>query len=166
MSAAFEELIHLLDERDIGYSTSDDEVLRTDLRGEVATYRVVARVEAEVDLFQVFGYCPLRMPEGCRPAIAEATARANYGLRLGKFELDLDDGELRFQIAQILIGESVGEEVIDRLISTTLNMLDMYLPAFLSVVYANELPKDAIGRIEAAFRPPNETSGEDGEAGE
>ena len=100
------------------------------------------------------------MPEGCRPAIAEATARANYGLRLGKFELDLDDGEVRFQMAQILIGESVGEEVIDRMISTTLNMLDMYLPAFLSVIYANELPRDAIGRVEATFRPPAEESGD------
>ena len=166
MTAAYEELIHLLDEREIGYSTSDDQAIRTDLRGEVATYRIVARVEAEVDLFQVFGYSPLRVPEGCRPAIAEAIARANYGLRLGKFELDLDDGELRFQLAQILTFDTVGEEVIDRMIGTTLNMLDMYLPAFLSVIYANELPKDAIGRVEAAFRPPNETSGEDGEAGE
>lgn len=160
MTVAFEELIHLLDEREIGYATGDDEVVRTDLRGEVALYRILARVEVEADLFQVFGYSPVRIPEGCRPTIAEAVARANYGLRLGKFELDLDDGELRFQAAQILIGESVGKEVIDRMISTTLNMLDMYLPAFLSVIYANELPNDAIGRVEAVFRPPTEESGD------
>ena len=115
MTAAYEELIHLLDEREIGYSASDDQAIRTDLRGEVATYRIVAKVEPEVDLFQVFGYSPLRVPEGCRPAIAEAVARANYGLRLGKFELDLDDGELRFQMAQILTFDAVGEDVIDRL---------------------------------------------------
>ena len=161
MTAAFEELIHLLDEREIGYATGDEEVVRTDLRGEVASYRIVARVEVEADLFQVFGYSPVRIPEGCRPAIAEAVARANYGLRLGKFELDVDDGELRFQTVQILIGQTVGEEVIDRMISTTLNMLDMYLPAFLSVIHANELPKDAIGRVEAVYRRPSETEGED-----
>ncbi len=50
-------------------------------------------------------------------------------------------------------------------------MLDMYLPAFLSVIYANELPKDAVGRAEAAFRPaafrpPSETESENREAGE
>ena len=68
MTAAFEELIHLLDEREIGYATGDDEVVRTDLRGEVASYRIVARVEVEADLFQVFGYSPVRIPEGCRPS--------------------------------------------------------------------------------------------------
>lgn len=164
MTAAYEELVHLLDEREIGYSTGDDQSVRTDLRGEVASYRIVARVEAELDLFQVFGYSPMRVPEGCRPAIAEAVARANYGLRLGKFELDLDDGELRFQVVQILTGESVGEEVIDRMIGTTLNMLDMYLPAFLSVIYANELPKDAVGRVEAGCRGPSEMESENQEA--
>jgi hypothetical protein len=166
MTAAFEELIRLLDEREIAYSTSDDQILRTDIRGEIASYRILARVDPQFDLFQVFGYSPLRVPVGCRPAIAEAVARANYGLRLGKFELDLDDGELRFQSVQIMTGETVGEEVIDRMISTTLNMLDMYLPAFLSVIYANELPKDAVGRAEAAFRPPSETESENREAGE
>jgi hypothetical protein len=166
MTAAFEELIHLLDEREIGYATGDDEVVRTDLRGEVASYRIVARVEVEADLFQVFGYSPVRIPEGCRPTIAEAVARANDGLRLGKFELDLDDGELRFQVSEILIGELVGEEVIDRMIRTTLNMLDMYLPAFLSVIYANELPKDAIGRVEAVFCGSGETEGESQESDE
>jgi hypothetical protein len=118
MTAAFEELIHLLDEREIGYATGDDLSVRTDLRGVVATYRIVARVEAEADLFQVFGYSPLRVPAGCRPAVAEAVARANYGLRVGKFELDCDDGDVRFQVSQILTGDAVGEEVIDRMIGT------------------------------------------------
>ncbi|NTV84461.1 MAG: YbjN domain-containing protein, partial [Bacteroidales bacterium] len=60
---------------------------------------------------------------------AEAVARANYGLRVGKFELDCDDGDMRFQVSQILTGDAVGEEVIDRMIVTAINMLDMYLPA-------------------------------------
>ena len=32
---------------------------------------------------------------------------------------------------------------------TTMSMLDMYLPAVLSVIYGNELPKDAIRCVEA-----------------
>jgi hypothetical protein len=55
MTVAFEELIRLLDEREIRYAAGDDEVVRTDLRGEVASYRILARVEVEADLFQVFG---------------------------------------------------------------------------------------------------------------
>ena len=162
MNAAYEELIHLLDEREVSYSTNDDrQSICTDLKGEVAVYRIVAHVDAEADLFQVFGHSPLRVPEGSRPAIAEAVARANYGLRVGKFEFDIDDGELRFQTSQVLTDDTVGETVIDRLFSTTVAMLDMYLPAVLSVIYGNELPKDAIRCVEAGRCGPRVTDGDE-----
>ena len=167
MNAAYEELIHLLDEREVSYSTNDDrQSICTDLKGEVAVYRIVAHVDAEVDLFQVFGYSPLRVPEGSRPAIAETIARANYGLRVGKFELDVDDGELRFHASQVMTEDTVGETVIDRLISTTMAMLDMYLPAVLSVIYGNELPKDAIRCAEAGRCGSSVTEGDGPEADE
>ena len=35
---------------------------------------------------------------------------------------------------------------------STVNMLDTYLPALLSVIYANELPKEAVARVEAGWR--------------
>jgi hypothetical protein len=43
------------------------------------------------------------------------------------------------------------QTVIDRMIGTTVNLLDTYLPALLSVIFANELPKEAIARVEAGF---------------
>jgi len=146
MTAAYEELLHVLDERDINYSADEDQTIRTTLRGDVATYWTAARVED--DLFQVACYSPVLIPEGSRRDIAEAVVRANYGLRVGKFEMDLEDGEIRFQVSQILDGDAVGEAVIDRMIGTAVNMLDTYLPAFMSVVYANEEPGEAIRRVE------------------
>jgi hypothetical protein len=151
MSAAYEELVELLDERGIGYWASEDQAVRLDLRGQVAVYRITAGVEPETDLFQVVGRSPLLVPEGCRSAAAETIARANHGLRLGRFELDFADGEVRFQVSQILVDEAVGQAVIDRMIGTTVNMLDTYLPALLSVIYANESPKEAVSRVEAGL---------------
>jgi hypothetical protein len=160
MDTPYETLIQLLDERDIGYSTRDDQSICTDLSGEVAVYRILARVDTDVELFQVMGRAPLRVPEGSRPAIAEALARANYGLRVGKFELDVDDGELRFHASQILAEDTVDKTVIDRLIGTTMAMLDRYLPAFLSVIYGNESPKDAVRCVEAECCGPTQTDDE------
>ena len=51
----------------------------------------------------------------------------------------------------------MGEEVIDRLIGTTIAMLDLYVPALLSVIYGNEDPKDAIAQVEATS-PSDEPS--------
>jgi hypothetical protein len=149
MNAAYEKLLQHLDERDVRYLTNgESRSICADFHCEVATYRVIAAVDDEAGLFQVFGYSPVRIPEGARPAVAEAVARANYGLRIGKFEMDVDQGSVRFQAAQILHGDALEEDVIDRLMGTTMSMLDTYLPAFLSVVYGNELPADAIRCVE------------------
>ena len=162
MPAAYETLIELLDEREVQYLSSDEEQsIMTDLKGEVALYRVLAHVVPEADLFQVYGCFSVRIPQGSRSDIAEVVARANHGLRVGKFELDMDAGELRFQASQTLTDEELDAEVIDRLISTTLTMLDTYVPAVLSVVYGNELPKDAIRHVEAG--PFSQNDGSDGQ---
>ncbi len=90
----------------------------------------------------------------CRTAAAETIAHANFGLRLGKFELDFADGEVRFQVSQILVDDAVGQEVIDRMIGAAVNMLDTYVPTLLSVIYANDLPKEAVARVEAGWCAP------------
>jgi hypothetical protein len=162
MNAAYEKLIQHLDEHGVNYLTrGDNQSICADFRGEVGTYRIIAAIDSDDDLFQVFGFAPVRAPEGSRPAVAETVARANYGLKVGKFEMDLDDGELRFQVAQILTDDNLEDEVIRRLIGTTMAMLDMYLPAVLSVIYGNELPKDAIRFVEAGRCGPGEADSDE-----
>jgi hypothetical protein len=149
MNAAYEKLIQHLDNHNIGYwSRSEDSSICADFRGEVGTYRVFARIDADDSLFQVFGYSPVRVPKGSRPAVAETVVRVNHCLKVGKFEMDYDEGELRFHAAQILPDDNLEDETIQRLMGTTMAMLNTYLPAFLSVVYGNELPKDAVRHAE------------------
>jgi hypothetical protein len=149
MNAAYDKLIQHLDSQNIGYwSRSEDCSICMDFRGEVGTYRVFASVDADDSLFQVLGYSPVRIPIGSRPAIAETVVRANHGLKVGKFEVDYDEGDLRFQASQILPDDILEDETIDRLLGTTMAMLNTYLPAILSVIYGNELPKDAVRHAE------------------
>jgi hypothetical protein len=161
MDTAYEKLIQHLDGRDVRYQANDDRgSICADFRCEVGTYRVIAMVDQDGSLFQVFGYAPLRVPEGARPAIAQTIVRANYGMRVGKFEMDFDDGELRFQASQILTEEGLDDEVIDRMMATTMSMLDLYLPAVLSVIYGNELPEDAIRFVENEGIADTESDGD------
>ena len=149
MNAAYDKLCEHLTNQNVGFwSRSEDLSICTDFRGEVGTYRIFARIDADDSLFQVFGHSPVRVPPGSRPAIAEAVARINCGLKVGKFEMDCDEGELRFQAAQILPDDDLDEQTIQRLIGTTMSMLNIYLPAVLSVIYGNELPKDAVRHAE------------------
>jgi len=154
MNAAYERLIQHLDSHEFRYSANADEhSIIAEFRGEVGHYRILAQVTDEVKLFQVFGSAPVRIPPGAKPAVAETLTRVNCGLRLGKFEMELDEGEFRFQVAQILTDDELDDEVIQRMIQTTLAMLDRYLPAVLAVIYGNEVPKDAVRHAEGGLRP-------------
>jgi hypothetical protein len=149
MNAAYDKLCEHLTNQNVGFwSRSEDLSICTDFRGEVGTYRIFARIDADDSLFQVFGHSPVRVPPGSRPAIAEAVARINCGLKVGKFEMDCDKGELRFQAAQILPDDDLDEQTIQRLIGTSMSLLNIYRPAVLSVIYGNELPKDAVRHAE------------------
>ncbi len=149
MNAAFERLLQHLDEHDVRYRLHDDVgMVCADFQGEVGTYRVVASVDEEAGLFEVFGCSPIRVPEGARPAIAETIIRANYGLRMGKLEMDYADGKLRYQLACPLVDEELDDLVISRSFAAVLMTLDRYLPAILSVIYGNDLPQDAVRAAE------------------
>ncbi len=83
-------------------TTGEEQSIHTRIQGDAATYLTVAWVED--DLSQVACFSPLRIPVGSRRDIAEALVR------------DFDDGEIWFQVTQILDGVAVGEAVIDRMI--------------------------------------------------
>lgn len=153
MNMAYEKLMQHFDDREIRYLTDGEgRKIFADFTGEAGTYRIVAGVDIEAELFQVFGCPSVRIPEGARPAIAETLVRANHRLMVGKFEMDYDAGELYFHASQMLTDDGLEDQVIDRLMGVTMTMLDTYLPAVLSVVYGNELPADAVRCVEAGLR--------------
>lgn len=166
MSDAYQQLLQHFDARDVRYLSHVESLsLYADFRLDFGTCRVIAAIDAENRLFQVFGYSPVRIPKGARRLVAETIGRANYGARVGKFEMDFDSGELRFQACHILDDDRLDDEVIGRLMGTTMTMLDLYLPAVMSVIYGNETPEDAIRCAEAASpdvgRPPTDSSDEE-----
>ncbi len=149
MNPAFRRLIEHLDARQIGYLIGrDNQSIVGDLIGEVSDYRLVIRVPEDADLLQVLGYCPIRVPLGARPAIAEVITRANLDLRFGKITLDFDSGELKSHFDQMLTN-SLDVDLVDWLICRTVAALDTYLPAILSVIYSDEAPADAVRRTTA-----------------
>ena len=53
---------------------------------------------AEDDHISCYHIFPLRVPEEYRAAVCEFITRANYDLKYGNFEMDFNDGELRYKL--------------------------------------------------------------------
>lgn len=162
MATAYEKLVRHFADRELRYSAHDERLTVTaDFRGEVGSFRLMARIDEDDSLLQVFAYIPIRATPGSRAVIAEAVSRANFGMKVGKFELDMSDGELLYQAAQILVPGEDGEtflpdRVIGRLIGTALAMVDKYTPAYLSIIYGNETPEDAVRCVESPATPASD----------
>lgn len=93
----------------------------------------------------IYGVLPERVPAERRAAVAELLTRINYGLILGNFELDLDDGEVRFKAS--LAGAAATRAEFAPLVATVHAQMDRWLPALAAVadgdtpaaVFAREL---------------------------
>jgi hypothetical protein len=147
MSAQVDQFSAYLDRGGINYEQdSENSFFRMMFDGKHGDIRVLIVVEDS--LIQVFSHPANKVPENSRRSIAEAVCRANYGLKVGKFEFDLEDGELRYQTSIPLSDEFPDDEVLDHILYVGGAMVDRYVPAFLSIIYGNEDVKLAIEAAE------------------
>ena len=108
-----------------------------DLRDEF--YIVYATINVEAD-------------DECREAGAEFLTRANYGMRWGNFELDMNDGEIRYKVL-VDCGDDCDclptNSVIKNSIYIPAQMMQKYGNALLAVMYGFKTPKEAVEEAEA-----------------
>jgi hypothetical protein len=97
-----------------------------DLGRNGPTYRCFFQVEPDSCWFIFYVVLPYMVPEHARPMAAMALAEINYGLAVGKFELDLRDGELRFSNGIDVSGTRLDEVVTETMVDHALAMVDAY----------------------------------------
>ncbi len=148
MSDHMKNLMGYLQRENLKVADQSDSHLLLRFNSKHGDQRMLLHLEGS--LLQSFVFPAIKVAEGSRSDIAVAIARANYGLKLGKFELDMNDGELRYQVALPFEGELPSDKVLDRVVYTGLQTMERYMPAFLSVIYGNEPAKDAVASAERA----------------
>jgi hypothetical protein len=125
-----------------------ESVLQTAFQGQNGKWNCYAKTREE-DQFVFYSICPVKAPENKRTAIAEFITRANYGTIIGNFELDYDDGEIRYKTSIDVEGSNLTFDLIKQLVYTNVTMMNEYLPGILSVIEGDVEPKDAIAQIES-----------------
>lgn len=123
-------------------------ILRAGFKGENGSWRCYAQADEEKRLLVFYSELESRVPEGRRDAVARFLARANYGLMIGNFEIDLEDGEVRYKSGLCAEGGEVSAEAVRRVVYVNLVMMDRYFPGLMSVIYADADPDEAIRKLE------------------
>jgi hypothetical protein len=113
--------------------------------GDLRCYAII-RVDLEEFLF--YAVAPVKVPEEVRTAVAEFLTRANYGLRIGNFEMDYSDGEVRYKSSLDFESQTLTADLVRNAIYPAVHTMDRYLSGLLRVSFGGATPHEAIDEVE------------------
>jgi hypothetical protein len=111
-------------------------VLLSELSGPEGTWDFYAQAVEEKDLVLLYSIAPQRVPADRRLEVSEFLTRANHGLADGNFELDFEDGEVRFKSVLHVPAELDGI-LVKRVVRLNGTALETYLPSLAALIDAS-----------------------------
>lgn len=124
--------------------------------GKNGDLRCIAMIRVDLEEFIFYALAPIKVPEAVRVAVAEYLTRANYGLRIGNFEMDYSDGEVRYKSSLDFEGQVLTSGLIRNAIYPAVHTMDRYLSGLLRVSFGGATPLEAIEEIEHDHTTPEE----------
>ena len=121
--------------------------LRLGCTGENGEWTCYAQIKEDPGRFIFYSVLSVKAPENKRNSVAEFMTRANYGMVLGNFEMDFEDGEVRYKTSAYLEDFQPTKDFFHTLVYTNLLVMDKYLPGIMSVIYAGMSPEQAIAHV-------------------
>jgi len=144
-SEAINRFIEFFDKQGWGYTqASDKPVIRTGFNGDNGQWLCVASVGQKDEYLMFLSLLPCKAQSRRRAACAELLTRINYGLSHGCFEMDVEDGEVRFRTTLPLVSPQASPELVEHLVFSNLHAVDHFFGAIMQVLYAGVSPKAAL----------------------
>lgn len=164
MAGIFSRLIDFMEEEEWKYEILEGEtVLRFHFKGSSGRLLCYADVEEEKDWLIFYSYLPVNTPQEKMLVMAEFVTRANRGMRIGNFELDFEDGEIRYKTSIDIEGGEFTSKMIDNLLRANLSTMNRYFPGMMELIYSDKTPKELIEKIEIGEESEGFGSEEDDE---
>ena len=121
------------------------------LECQVSNGRLTCYTKAINDKQQFIFYslCPLTASEERKIAIAEFITKVNYGMVIGNFEFDFNDGEIRYKTSIDVEGDRLSHALIKQAVYINVLTMDKYLPALAAVINNKLSVDEAIAQVES-----------------
>lgn len=125
-----------------------EDLITAGIKGRNASFRLFVKAREETEQLLVVMKSPNNIPEGRRVEAAEFLTRANWGLTIGNFEMDMQDGEVRYKVSVDVEGGELTAEMAGTMIRVGAIMMDKYYPGLMTISFGGKSPLDAIREIE------------------
>jgi hypothetical protein len=118
-------------------------IVHARFKGQNGTFRCIAAVDESDELLQVVSFVPMTVPRNKRSAAAEFCTRLSYGMKIGRFELNYEDGEFSFHTCSYYPEGELKDELIVRVVGTNTVIVDQHFPVLIRVIYGDLNPAEA-----------------------
>ncbi|NWJ98121.1 MAG: YbjN domain-containing protein [Chloroflexi bacterium] len=130
------------------FQLEGETTLQTSFQGDNGKWTCYARTVESSKQIVFYSVYPVNVPEAKRTTMAEFITRANYGLIVGNFEMDYEDGELRYKTSVGLEGEEPSPALLRHLVFVNVLTTDKYLPGIMKLAYNDISATEALKAVE------------------
>lgn len=118
-------------------------VYRMEFASEKGEWTCLVHVREEMSQVLFYSVYPHNAPAERRLALSELLTRANYGLANGNFEMDFQDGEIRYKTYVDTQNEPLLPGLLKGLVYANLATMRMFFLAITAVLNGEMTPEDA-----------------------
>ncbi len=142
------------------HRVEDEGYLRMGFAGRAGRWHCFAQVRQQAGQLLFYSVLGEHTPTERLYPMAELITRINYGLPIGNFELDFDDGEIRFKTQLDIDGapERLCTPMLRNLVVANVLTVDRYFEIVQRAMYSNEDPSSLIAQVEGPTTTATATS--------
>ena len=117
----------LLQQLNLRYEAFSPSILRFDLTTKVGSWRILIHIDENANWCSVYSVFPELVPTSVHGAVAVQLMNLNYTSTSGAFELDAEDGELRYRTS-VPGAAALSSESLSEVLEEHLRVMETYLP--------------------------------------
>lgn len=144
----YNKVIEYYESRKWKYEIKLDENDRTVIHMWISTERMSkAEINTVISRNSIITYTtsPVNIPSESIIAVSEYLTRANYGLKIGSFEMDISTGRVSYKVGTVWDRAVLPTRaILERYIDTGFNVFDRYIDAMMMIVHSNISAEEAI----------------------
>lgn len=143
----FNKILQRLKSKELKYSVQKDVIiLNMDISGVIGKATIIIDILDKA--YVTYTVMSSKVDEKHRALVAEYLHRANYGLLFGNFEMDYNDGEIRYKLITDCEDNNLSDYAIDRSVILPCLMLEKYGNGIIKLMLDFGNPKNLIKEAE------------------
>ncbi len=150
MKTLFEITTSVLTSEGMHFSVNDEQTaIYLGIGTKNGNWKVNINFDETTRRFAVTSACPINTPDARQTAMCELLNRMNNSVFMGRFSMDVEDGQVVYQTSAAFPESYISEDTVSCMLHTNISTFDIYLPAIIAIIYQFNEPALAFLEVQS-----------------